>query len=157
MNSADRLRRLFTYDTWACLRVLAALKESEQFKLRSEAIKMFAHIVSSQRHWYGRIMDEAVTDTALWPADDLEECQKQLAFMKDKWSTLINENEEQLDRFVDYQNSKGTAYRTMLSDILHHVIIHGQHHRAQIATMLRRSDIVPPPTDFIFYLRETKA
>lgn len=156
MNSADRLRKLFAYDTWACLRVLAVLKENRQFELRNQAVNMFAHIISSQRHWYGRIIGETLTDTALWPADDLEECRKQLALLEELWLGLISSNEAQPDRFIDYQNSKGTAYRTMLSDILHHVIIHGQHHRAQIAFMLRSSGIAPPPTDFIFYLRETK-
>lgn len=156
MDAADRLRRLFAYDAWACRRVLAVLQENSQFALRDEAVRMFAHIVSSQRHWYGRITNQPA-DTGLWPSDDLIECQKQLTSVQDKWADLISANEARLDRLISYQNSKGTTYRTMLSDILHHVIIHGQHHRAQVATILRRSDIIPPPTDFIFYLRETDA
>lgn len=157
MNPADRLRRLFVYDQWACHKILITLEEHEQFELRDEAIAIFTHIVVSQRHWYNRISGMYSPDLELWPAGDLVECQTQLASLKEDWAALINENEERLDRFIGYQNSKGITFNHRLSDILHHVIIHGQHHRAQIAFMLRGSGIVPPPSDFIFYLRETEA
>ncbi|MFB3133724.1 MAG: DinB family protein [Rhodothermales bacterium] len=43
----------------------------------------------------------------------------------------------------------------MLHEILLHVIIHGQHHRAQIATCLRQHGHTPPPTDCIIFTRDT--
>ena len=155
MNSAERLHRLFDYDSWACLKIVVALDENDQFELRDDAVAMLAHIVSAQVHWYTRITGEVLMDMDLWPETDLDECRKHLIALKERWTALIDENAEQLDRPIEYKNSKGGAYTTMLSDILHHVIIHGQHHRAQIASMLRRSGMVPPPTDFIFYLRDT--
>jgi uncharacterized damage-inducible protein DinB len=155
MTPATRLQKLFDYDKWACLRILAVLEENQGFKLRTEAASMFGHIVSSQLHWFSRISETPLEQTKLWPGDDLSKYRQQLETICEKWAVLIADNESNLDRNITYQNSKGVSYSNLLSDILHHVIIHGQHHRAQIASMLRRSEIVPPATDFIFYARQT--
>ena len=70
-----------------------------------------------------------------------------------RWMELLETEQDDLDQLITYQNSKGVEYETKLSDIMHHIIIHGQHHRSQIAMLLRMSDIPPPGTDFIFYTR----
>lgn len=154
MNEADRLRKLFAYDRWGCHTVLEVLSAEKAFALRDEATATFAHIVASQEQWYSRITSDHGKKIELWPDGNLIQSQEQLQAVSEKWPELIDTNQQQLDRYIVYQNSKGDTFRTKLSDILHHVIIHGQHHRAQIATLLRRSDIAPPPTDYIFYLRQ---
>lgn len=154
MTSADRLRRLFDYDAWACREVHLKLENQEDFESRKEAMRLMGHILSSQQIWHRRISNKSFEDLELWPELSVEDCRSLLSAMSKKWQALIEVHEQDLDHLVAYENTKGQSFETMLSDILHHVIIHGQHHRAQIATLFRKSGIQPPVTDFIFYTRE---
>lgn len=153
MDSADRLLRLFTYDNWANEQVLLSIQENIDFDQADKAVGFYAHIAGSQDLWLRRIKNQPLEDLQIWPDYDLSAALKKLKTLYEKWQRLIESNRSDLDRIISYKNSKGTSYETMLSDILHHVIIHGQHHRAQIATLLRNAKITPPATDFIFFTR----
>jgi len=153
MTPADRLLRLFAYDNWANEQVLISLQDHLQFEDSDNAIRYFAHIAGAQDLWYRRIQGESLEGLKVWPDYGLSEALPKLKEYSEKWNQLIEDNRDNLDRIISYENSKGTPYETMLSDILHHVIIHGQHHRAQIAKLLRNAKIDPPATDFIFFTR----
>lgn len=92
------------------------------------------------------------SDLEIWPDHDLENGRETIQTQFNQWTALLRE--KQPDDVVSYQNSKGTPYETRFSDIVQHLIIHGQHHRAQISMLLRMSGIAPPATDFIFYTRD---
>ncbi|MGD8748617.1 MAG: DinB family protein [Balneolaceae bacterium] len=153
MDPADRLLRLFSYDGWANEQVLISLQENAPFKNSAEAVRTYAHIAGAQELWHRRITGQSLDELEIWPEYNLPEALQILNTYSIKWKELIEKNRGSLDRMISYKNSKGTAYDTMLSDILHHVIIHGQHHRAQIAKLLRNAKITPPGTDFIFFTR----
>lgn len=153
MNSIDRLQRLFDYDVWACKRITQILEEHPEITNRDEILKLFGHLLNAQQIWYRRAIGENFDDLELWPELSLEECKVILSFMPGKWTKLLVANREEPDTLITYKNTKGEAFETMLSDILHHLIIHGQHHRAQIATLIRESGLTPPTTDFIYYTR----
>lgn len=154
MDSASRLRRLFDYDVWATLKVLAVLEDHSSFEWREKVLDLFFHILGAQELWYRRVTGKDLSNIEVWPEYRLEECRSLIQTKHENWKMLIKEEEDNLDRIISYKNSKGVAYESMLSDIMHHLIIHGQHHRAQIATLLRMSGIAPPPTDFIFFTRQ---
>jgi uncharacterized damage-inducible protein DinB len=74
--------------------------------------------------------------------------------------SLVEDNPAILQKMISrkneaivYKNSKGTVFNNTVEEILVHLTIHGQHHRAQIANLLRQSGIEPPATDIIFFLR----
>jgi len=152
MEPTERLLKLFSYDNWANEQVLLSLQDNLDFEESDKALGYFAHIAASQEHWYSRIKNQS-SNVTIWPDYDLPEAFKILKNYSQKWNNLIEANKGNLDRIISYKNSKGTPYETMLSDILHHLIIHGQHHRAQIAKLLRNAKITPPATDFIFFTR----
>ncbi len=153
MDAADRLIRLFRYDQWATEKVQPALTEHPDFEQRDKALSLFAHLINSQELWYRRIAGESWDDLELWPSGDLQEISRIKNSNFERFAQLIEENRDDLDRPIHYQNSRGVAYESVLSDILHHLIIHSQHHRAQIATLMRIAGLTPPGTDFIFYTR----
>lgn len=153
MDSGDRLLRLFSYDNWANEQVLLSLQDNLRFDSADQAVEYYAHIAGAQDLWYRRIKGESTDDLELWPDYDLAVALQKITTLYEKWQQLIDVNRSDLDQIISYRNSKGTSYETMLSDILYHVIIHGQHHRAQIANLLRQADITPPATDFIFFSR----
>jgi len=154
MDLADHLLRLFAYDNWANEQVLLSLQDNlDQIDEAGQAVKYFAHIAGAQELWYRRIEDKSQDNMEIWPDYDLPVALQKITTLYERWQQLIKNNRSELDRIISYQNSKGTSYDTPLSDILHHVIIHGQHHRAQIAKLLRNAKIDPPATDFIYFSR----
>jgi uncharacterized damage-inducible protein DinB len=153
MESADRLHRLFKYDNWANEQVLLSLQDHLGFEGSERAVEYLAHIAGSQQMWMNRINGKSLDDIQIWPDYGLPEALQQLKTLNQQWKQLIGANKNKLDKIISYTNSKGTPYDTSLSDILYHVIIHGQHHRAQIAKLLRNAKIDPPATDFIFFTR----
>lgn len=153
MNATDQLLRLFSYDNWANEQVLLSLQDSIGFDGLKKAIEYYAHIAGAQDLWYYRIEDEPVDDLEVWPDYNLSVAFQKISTLNGKWQRLIESNRSKLDRMISYKNTKGRSYDTSLSDILHHVIIHGQHHRAQIAKLLRNAEITPPATDFIYFSR----
>lgn len=153
MDSSDQLLRLFLYDSWANEQVLLSLQDNLDFDGSDKAVKYYAHIAGAQDLWFRRIENQPLDDLKVWPDYGLPEALQKLKTLNEKWRQLINYNRSDMDRIISYKNSKGIPYETMLSDILHHVIIHGQHHRAQIAKLLRNAKIDPPATDFIFFSR----
>lgn len=153
MDSADQLLRLFAYDKWANEQVLITIQDNMPFDNSEESVRYFSHIAGSQELWYRRITDKSLEDHKVWPEYGLAVALQKINTLYSNWTRLIDTNRSELDKTISYKNSKGTSYDTMLSDILHHVVIHGQHHRAQIAKVLRNAKIDPPGTDFIFFSR----
>lgn len=153
MNRKNQLLRLFTYDMWANEQILLTLQENLSFEGSEKCISYFAHIAGAQELWYRRIKGASLNDLKIWPNYELPVAQQKLKTLSGNWKRLLDSNSSKLDKIISYKNSQGTSYDTMLSDILHHVIIHGQHHRAQIAQLLRQTSIDPPATDFIYFSR----
>lgn len=154
MTPEASLIRLFDYDFWANNTILDYLIDYDSFEKRDKTLSLFYHIIGTQHHWYRRVTGAEFPDTEIWPEFELSDCQTLIEANHQRWSELIEEESGDLDQAISYQNSKGIDYESQLSDIMHHIIIHGQHHRSQIAMLLRMSDIAPPATDFIFYTRE---
>ncbi|MAL18018.1 MAG: hypothetical protein CL670_01035 [Balneola sp.] len=141
--------RLISYDQWANQKIYEAFQAVEEDEVRAEIEAMFSHLLATQAVWMSRITGEKVT-FGIWPSFDSSEMEKLIKNHPSKLKGLIDRQEE----VISYENSKGVAHESKVSDILMHLIIHGQHHRAQIAKMLRADRATPPGTDFIFFTRE---
>jgi uncharacterized damage-inducible protein DinB len=153
MDAADHFLRLYSYDIWANDQVLLTLQDNLNFPEADKAIAYYSHIVGAQEVWYSRIKGQSSDELDIWPDYGLSAGLQKLKTLSEKWKLLIENNRSSLDKIIGYQNSKGKSFETPLSDILQHLIIHGQHHRAQIAVLLRNAEIKPPATDFIFFSR----
>lgn len=149
----DYFTRFFDYDMWANEQILLPLREHNNFSDSDQAVAHFCHIAGAQELWYKRIKQVSVKDLQVWPDYSLPKALQKLKTYAEEWESVIKNNRSELDRKVRYKNSEGEEFATLLSDILQHIIIHGQHHRAQIAQLLRNAKIPPPKTDFIFFSR----
>lgn len=155
MTPDRRLEDLFHFDTWANLKLLALLEEEQVLNRHQKIRSLFNHILGAQDLWYRRVIGGNLEEIEVWPGYPVKQLRSILGANHEHWMELLEESEDSLARVISYENSSGISYDTRLSDIMHHVIIHGQHHRAQIASLLRENKIVPPATDYIFYIRET--
>ena len=137
------------YDLWANQLICSAIQKAEAgSEVRKEATRLFAHLFKAQVIWFNRIngIKEKVD---VWGEYNDETC-----------TSLLNDSRSMLEGIaarigeeIEYQDTKGNRYSNSVADIFEHVIIHGQHHRAQISMLLRKADFKPPATDYIYFLR----
>lgn len=136
------------YDLWANQHTLRAIKKVQDESILSELTRLFAHLFKAQIIWYNRIQ-KIQEKVEIWGNYTMEECE-----------SLLNDSHAMLEGIASklggqcaYTNSKGKSFEDTVDDIFEHVIIHGQHHRAQIFLLLRKAGFEPPTTDYIFYKR----
>jgi len=149
------LRRLFAYDLCANHRVLGAINVLAPLEPSQPIARWVSHIIAAQEIWLARIRGRDLSGLTAWPKMDPETWPERLQTLNQAWLRLLDTWEAGFDALIVYRNTKGHSFETMLHEILLHVIIHGQHHRAQIASSLRQYGHTPPPTDFIFFTRDT--
>lgn len=137
----------FKYDLWANNEVLNQLNT---FNIPL-AEDLLAHCCAAQKLWLSRINGKDVKSNSVFPQISLLEQKAQFEIYHAEFLDLCSQK-DRLSKFISYTNTKGESFNQALSDILFHVIIHGQHHRAQIATLIRQFGAIPKATDYIFYL-----
>lgn len=151
-NIAD-VQTLFRYTRWANGRILGTINEADSVPAR--AVELFSHLLRAQDVWYGRVEGTSHAELDLWVDEDLSVCAERAEASADRWQSLLEDRARNaLEQPIAYTNSKGTRFETPFRDICRHVVNHGTHHRAQIALVLREANIAPPPTDYIFFVRE---
>ena len=151
--AAADLPSLFRYTRWANARVLGTMQEADAVPAR--AVELLAHLLRVQDVCYGRVEGTSHADLDLWVDEGLAACADRAEASAERWQSVLDDwAAGEAAQSVGYTNSKGTRFETPLRDILQHVVNHGTHHRAQIALVLREAGLVPPPTDYIFFVRE---
>lgn len=150
------LRRLIDHMRWADEVTATALAEVMIGGDRPElgdATRLYAHIAAAEHLWLSRI--EATPPTvAVWPALSLDEARALAVREGARFAALVEgADDATLGRVVSYRNSKGQDFVNVVSDIVTHVATHGEHHRGQIARLVRAAGGVPPNTDFIQFAR----
>lgn len=143
---------MLQYDCWANDKIMVALLSNPVAD--EKMVFWMNHIVNAEIVWYERMRG---LPSSVSPTENrtLNEC---LPLMKKVHEDFLNWleslNDEVFNQVISYSNTKGKYFQNSIRDIVAHVINHSTHHRAQISARLRENNIPPPPTDYIFYLRE---
>ena len=147
--------QLLEYDRWANRQLLSTLEELDHFDGREQVLELFTHLLEAQMVWFSRIaVDKSATADTETTSDSPEALADRIENNYQTWyGHLKTVRTDFWEDAATYQNSSGDSFETPHVDILQHLIIHGQHHRAQISQLLRQADITPPKTDYIFYHR----
>lgn len=118
-----------------------------------DALRLFGHIASVEHLWYARIHGAAAT-YPVWPNFVASDSRQVAALHADLFEELVQMSDDgALARRVAYVNSAGHHYENTVLDIVMHTTIHGEHHRGQIARLLRAAGREPPYTDYIRFAR----
>ena len=120
-------------------------------ELPEKSVKLFSHILNAHHIWNARVNDlkpkyevfheHSITD---W---------EEIHYDNQRSSFEIMSKDDDLERRIVYENSKGMSFTNTLHDILFHIINHSTHHRGQINLNLRESGFEPLSLDYIFYKR----
>jgi uncharacterized damage-inducible protein DinB len=143
------LPRLIEHMAWADHRVadsIATLIDPD-----IELVNLFAHVLGAEAAWLARLAG-TTSDVSIWPELDLDGC-RELAARNHAAFQLLLLDDAALARAVTYVNSRGDSYTNTVDEILHHVCLHGMHHRGQVIRAVRQAGGQPRPTDFIAFVR----
>jgi uncharacterized damage-inducible protein DinB len=147
----DYLSRLIAHMRWADRLVADALEADPSPD--AESVRLFAHVASVEHLWYCRILGRT-PDHPVWPQLSASESRALAAEHADLFEQLVRDDHaEALTRTIAYRNSAGHAYANSVADIVIHTAVHGEHHRGQIARLLRAAGREPPYTDYIQFAR----
>jgi uncharacterized damage-inducible protein DinB len=157
--TANEARTHIRYTNWASGKVLDAARQlSSEDLTRATGIShesilgTLSHIHFADRIWYSRLDPaEPVIKNA-----DLPTLEARWPEIQQKWQAWADSiSDADLDRVISYKSMDGKPYTATTSQIVLHVVNHATLHRGQVMGMIRQLGIVPPATDFMFYLRET--
>ncbi|MES2125388.1 MAG: DinB family protein [Gemmatimonadota bacterium] len=143
------LNRLIDHLIWADNRVadsLATLPAPDPDLLRT-----YSHVLGAEAVWIGRISG-IPSDIAVFPEFDLATC-REVATRNHASLKVIPLNAAGVARSIAYTNTRGETYVSTVDEILHHVCLHGMHHRGQVIRGVRVGGGTPIGTDFITFAR----
>lgn len=166
MGTIEHYRKLFRYDRWANGEVLQALRDARAGSGMpsggasgegiGQALKRLAHIVGAEWLWLARL-NLPVQAMAVWPQLDVDQCWRHVVAVGEAWEGYVGGlDAADLDKTIDYKNSKGEPWRSRVEDVLTHVVMHSAYHRGQIALEMRAAGMNPAYTDFIQAARTGK-
>ena len=142
---------LFKYNDWATKQ---AAQSIIKYGFREEKLsQLLSHIINAQKIWLNRLLGREVIISP-WDIQTIEENENQSIEITAKWINYLEGlTEKELEKRVDYKNTKKEKYSSSIKDITMHVINHSTYHRAQIAQIVGAKGGTPAITDYIFYQR----
>jgi uncharacterized damage-inducible protein DinB len=157
----DEVRTLYAYNSWANHRVLDVCAPLSAAQFTQDLHSSFrsvrdtlAHIMLAEWLWLERWQGRSPG----FPPSDFAD----LAAIRARWQQIEGDlnafvqklSAADLERVVEYKNTKGTAFSNPMCQMLQHLVNHGTYHRGQATTMLRQLGATPVATDLIAFYRE---
>lgn len=140
---------IFEYNHHFNQKIANQLIENEP-KVSARVISLFSHVINAQQIWNVRITENKNT-LAVNQIHSFEDCKK--IDIENYQQTIQILETYELDKTIQYANSKGDKFENTVRQILFHVSNHSSHHRGQIIADLKQNGIEPMITDYIFYKR----
>ena len=160
----DTLLTLYDYNCWANARLLEAAAKLDETQFKMPAAyphggihSTLVHLLSAEWIWRERCQ-AGVSPTALLTEADfptvaslIERWHQEETTMRGYLNAL---SETELHETVSYKTTSGRPQAQRLDLILHHLLLHGMQHRAEVAAMLTDFGHSPGDIDLIIYLRK---
>lgn len=143
---------LFKYNDWATRAVANSLKGLEK---KDERLgELLSHLVVAQKLWLNRTLKREIHINP-WEKLSVQDCTSQSTAVTAEWINLLESfGDKDLDKRIEYMNTKGEKYVSTVRDIVTQIINHSTYHRAQIAQRVKIHGIKPAVTDYIVYQRQ---
>ena len=155
------LEALFNYSYWANGKIFDVLSQltDEQFVQPvagsyGSVRNTLVHVLSTEWGWLDRCGGTPPRGPALKATD-----YPTVASVRDRWRQverymrefLSGLRDEDLDRIVEWALGDGVKHTSSLGELMQHSVIHGVHHRGQVALLLRLLGHAPGNFDILFY------
>lgn len=160
----EYMQTLVAYNAWANRRILQAAAEVTPGQFTAPARLSFGslrgtlvHILATETIWRQRCQDK------LFPTSLLAESQfPTFGALRQAWEAEMNAlqaylaplSDDDLNRVVNYSNTRGLPFATIQWQILAHLINHGTQFRSEAGVVLTEYGCSPGDVDLIKFLRE---
>jgi uncharacterized damage-inducible protein DinB len=135
----------------------ASLASLQRAGWPARASELMAHVLGAEEVWLARVEGRA-PQAPVWPQPEPARLAQLARAVGAGWAHLVAELDDAgLARPVAYVNSAGRSFENALGDLLLHVLLHGQWHRAQVALLLRDAGHEPAPQDYVAWVRGAPA
>ncbi|WP_432410775.1 DinB family protein [Rasiella sp. SM2506] len=142
-------KNLFEYNHHSNAEVIKRIVSNEALYSEKAQI-LVSHTLNAHHIWNARI-EEVETKFSVWQLHSLKEALA-IDLYNFKTANVILEVKN-LQKVIDYTNSKGIHFQNKIQDILFHIINHSTYHRGQLMSELKLQGFTPITTDYIFYKR----
>lgn len=150
----DYFLNLISYESWANKEVINFILKIPQ--LPEKALSIMSHIINAQILWLSRLQG-IPEEVKVWQSYDINELIKIYDKSESQLNNYIKNLEENyLDNYIDYTNTKGEKFKSKVKDVLTHLTHHSAYHRGQIIILLKNLSPNVPYTDYIHYERSVK-
>ncbi|RMZ58320.1 damage-inducible protein DinB [Chryseobacterium nematophagum] len=144
----EKLIDLFEYTFTFNVEMIKIISENKS-QVDDRTINLINHTLNAQQIWNSRILNEKTFD--VWQINLFENLVEINHRNYTKSIEILNNHD--LEKKIEYQNSRGEKFENTIFEMLFHVINHSTYHRGQINSYLKQSGITPIVTDYIFYKR----
>lgn len=148
----EDLLKLLEYNFWA--NDLFITRAKSQGHIPPQIERQISHLLAAHQIWLVRINGRG-TIPSVWENIDLGSWEGINIELYNETSDLLKSIST--GKTISYKNSRGESFKNTFLEIIQHVLNHSTHHRAQVALLMRQNDILPPQSDYIFYLRDLKS
>lgn len=160
----------YDYHVWANRRVFKHLKELPRDLYTKEIQSVFPSISDAAAHVYlvdnvwlfvlsGHSFEETVQMRDLWIEETKGASLEEMENLYDKLTERFREFFRQagnMETIASYSHPRIGTFKASSAELIQHIVNHGTYHRGNITAMLRQLGHPGAPTDFVFYLFETK-
>lgn len=154
MDERQKRQQLLKFDVWSSRKLIDFIVEKGPFEGSETCISYLSHIINTQKVWFSRTVDLSTDrDLDFWLTYDLKDLKYKVKKAGQAWIDLVGDHDVNLDRIIQYKNSQGEEYVNAVWQICDHIVLHGQHHRAQVLLLMSQAGLEPPNIDFINYAR----
>lgn len=144
----EKLIDLFEYTYHFNTEMIKMISENIS-KVDEKTISLINHTLNAQQIWNSRILNEKTFE--VWQMNPFENLN---AINHQNFQDSIKiVNDFDLDKVIEYKNSRGTKFENTVFEMLFQAINHSTYHRGQINSQLKQVGIEPLLTDYIFYKR----
>ena len=122
---------------------------------RARATRLYAHLAAAAHVWHARLAGRAPAHP-VWPDLALDDATALALESMAGLRAIAAGDDAALGREIAYRTSAGAEFRSTVAEVLAQVVLHGSHHRGQIAMLARDGGGDPAPTDFIVFARDAR-
>lgn len=166
----NKTQQFYNYHKWANQRVFGHIKELPDEVYDQEIKSVFSsiqeviiHMYQVDGMWLSVMSGDSMSKTMKIinqlqeksAGRNLEEMARLFDELYVKYQEFINGYDD-LDKDITIEHPSYGKMESPVSDLVNHVVNHGTYHRGNITAMLRQEGHAGIPTDYIFYLYESK-
>lgn len=161
----DDLIAFYDYACWANEKLFGVVETLSDEAFTQEVAGAYGsvrntlvHILSAEWGWMSKCggpqrEGRLVAEDFAAPVDVIARIRRVSAQIK---TFLASLSDEALNQPVEYSGAGGAARVMPAGELIHHAIVHGIHHRGQVALLLRMLDKTPGNFDILFYYAEKR-